>query len=101
MNKKLIVSAGAIGMFGLIGSIAFAASQVTLQSSSISSSPVNIGTSTALTIVLAGADQNQTVLVDMELYDSGNHKVAQTFLDNQTIQANTTRTYRMTTPTNL
>jgi len=76
---------------------ASAATQPFLISSSVSQSQITAGQSENFTAGIGGADQNQNVLIDIELFNSSGQKIDQKFFDNQTIPANGNVPFQMST----
>jgi autotransporter family porin len=61
----------------------------------VSADPVAAGTAVTITASVT-ATTNRAALVDVEVYDTAGHKLAQRFWDNRSFVAGRTRTFRMT-----
>jgi len=83
-----------IGLLAVVAHAAPDASDVTLLNSSLTSDH-------ALSVTIGGTATGQKVLIDLELYDSTGHKLAQTFEDRVTLPAHKTRDFMLTPPSNL
>lgn len=100
---KKVFSAAAI--FGLVlagslaaGSATFADNPtVTLHSSLEASNSIFAGQSNDLEIFVSGADHDQRVLVDLEVYNSSNQKVKQFAADNELFTAGLQKFYKVNT----